>query len=69
MLYQVYEADVNDKFEFIGDALLDSDSLGECVVLSYNMSVQNPGKRFVVWQENIQALRQNCCTLDREENE
>lgn len=65
LIYQVYEAEVNDCFKFIGYPLLETDNLGKCCVMCYDLSKELTNRRFVTWQENIQALRENCCELDR----
>lgn len=71
MRYKVYESSIDDPFVFLGDpitdgkpdVLLDTDSLGECCVLCYNLAMQYKGRRFVTWHDEIESIREDCCYL------
>ncbi len=65
-MYEVYEAEVNDKFNFVGFPLLKTDDLARAACMAHDLSTDIAGRRYVVWQPSIQSLRANCCSTDKE---
>ncbi len=55
--YEVYQANLNDQFDWIGGPLYQSDDLGKAHSIAYELWKKHPDKMFMVWQERSQGSR------------
>lgn len=55
--YEVYQANLNDQFDWIGGPLYQTDNLGQAHSVAYDLWKKHPDKMFMVWQERSQGSR------------
>ncbi len=55
--YEVYQANLNDQFDWIGGPLYQSDDLGKAHSIAYGLWKKHSDKMFMIWQERSQGSR------------